>query len=70
MNLHHLSGRTNVTHLDDHRAPDVNDMLDRVTEEARRQDELHAARDLPGMSEGERRRQPGQGRRRRKPRPR
>lgn len=63
-----------VAHLDDHRAPDVDDMLDRVTAEARRQDEadgereeplpfdppaVHAARDLPGMSEGERRRLPG-----------
>lgn len=48
-----------IAWLDDHRAPDVDDMLDRVTEEARRSDELHAARDLPGMSEGERRRLPG-----------
>ena len=59
-----------VTHLDDHRAPDVDDMLDRVTAEAERRDEeegplpfdppaVHAARDLPGMSEGERRRRPG-----------
>ncbi|GLB62710.1 hypothetical protein NCCP2495_05880 [Dietzia sp. NCCP-2495] len=63
-----------IAWLDDRRAPDVDDMLDRVTEEARRQDEaeqeleeplpyepeqLHAARDLPGMSEGERRRLPG-----------
>lgn len=57
-----------VTHLDDHRAPDVDDMLDRVTAEARRQDEseqeleeplpfepeqLHAARHLPGSSKGQ-----------------
>lgn len=42
-----------VTHLDDHRAPDVDDMLDRV------HDDVHAARDLPGMTDGERRRQPG-----------
>lgn len=53
------ASRWNVVHLDDHRAPDVDDMLDRVTEEAHRQDGLHAARDLPGMSEGERRRLPG-----------
>lgn len=52
-------------YLDDHRAPEVDDMLDRVTAEARRQDEadgdrdeplpydpeqLHAARGLPGPS--------------------
>lgn len=63
-----------VTYLEDHRAPDVDDMLDRVTAEARRQDEaeqepeeplpydpeqLHAARDLPGPSQGELRRRPG-----------
>lgn len=68
------ASRWNVAYLDDHRAPDVDDMLDRVTDEARRQEEaeqeleeplpyepeqLHAARDLPGMSEGERRRLPG-----------
>lgn len=62
------ASRWNVVHLDDHRAPDVDDMLDRVTEEAHRQDEaeqeleeplpyepeqLHAARDLPGPSKGE-----------------
>lgn len=63
-----------VAWLEDHRAPDVDDMLDRVTAEARRQDEadrdreeplpydpeqLHAARDLPGPSQGELRRRPG-----------
>lgn len=63
-----------VFYLEDRRAPAVDDMLDRVTEEARRQDEaeqeleeplpyepeqLHAARNLPGISEGERRRLPG-----------
>lgn len=42
-----------IAWLDDRRAPDVNDMLDRVTEEAHRSDELHAARDLPGMSKGQ-----------------
>ncbi|MBB1023330.1 MULTISPECIES: helix-turn-helix domain-containing protein [unclassified Dietzia] len=57
-----------VAWLEDHRAPDVDDMLDRVTTEARRQDEadeerdeplpydpeqLHAARDLPGRSKGQ-----------------
>lgn len=44
---------TDVAWLDDHRAPDVDDMLDRVEKEARRQDELHAARDLPGVSKGQ-----------------
>lgn len=63
-----------IAWFEDHRAPDVNYMLDRVTAEARRQEgadeeredplpfepqEVHAARDLPGMSEGERRRLPG-----------
>lgn len=63
-----------VFYLEDRRAPDVDDMLERVTAEARRQEDaeqepegplpfepeqLHAARDLPGMSEGERRRLPG-----------
>ncbi|MBB1034610.1 hypothetical protein G6031_09440 [Dietzia sp. CQ4] len=64
-----------VAWLEDHRAPDVDDMLDRVTAEARRQnaadeegrdeplpydpEQLHAARDLPGPSQGELRRRPG-----------
>lgn len=63
-----------VAYLDDRRAPDVDDMLDRVTAEARRQDEaeqeldeplpfdpeaLHAARDIDGPSQGELRRLPG-----------
>lgn len=57
-----------ITWLDDRRAPAVDDMLDRVTEEAHRQEEaeqeleeplpfdpsaVHAARDLPGLSKGE-----------------
>lgn len=73
--MRHIRGqraaRKNIAWLDDHRAPDVDDMLDRVTAEAQRQDEaehdaplpyepeLHAARDLPGMTDGERRRLPG-----------
>ena len=62
------ASRWNVVYLDDDRAPDVDDMLDRVTEEAHRQDEveqelekplpyepeLHAARHVPGPSKGER----------------
>ncbi|MGN0100714.1 MAG: hypothetical protein ACI39C_07225 [Dietzia sp.] len=57
-----------IAWLEDHRAPAVDDMLDRVTAEARRQDDadgeieeplpydpeqLHAARDLPGPSKGQ-----------------
>ena len=57
-----------IAWLDDRRAPDVDDMLDRVTAEARRQDEaererdeplpydpeqLHAARHIDGPSRGE-----------------
>lgn len=64
----------NVAYLDDRRLPDVDDMLDRVTAEARRRDEadgeleeplpydpeqLHAARDIDGPSDGELRRRPG-----------
>ncbi|MCT1710748.1 hypothetical protein M3B38_01935 [Dietzia cinnamea] len=63
-----------VAWLDDHRAPDVDDMLDRVTVEARRQDEadgereeplpfdphgVRAARDIDGPTQGELRRRPG-----------
>mgnify|MGYP003588186491 CR=1 FL=1 len=65
-----LRSRSNVTYIDDHRAPDVDDMLDRVTAEAERRDEeagplpfdpeqLHAARDIDGPSDGELRRRPG-----------
>lgn len=58
----------NVTYLDDRRLPDVDDMLDRVTAEAKRRDEeggeleeplpydpeqLHAARDIDGPSRGQ-----------------
>lgn len=64
---HPEGSRPNLAFLDDHRAPNVDDMLDRVEVEARRQDEaeheldaplpyepeLHAARDLPGQSRGE-----------------
>ncbi|ODQ97278.1 hypothetical protein BFG51_11450 [Dietzia alimentaria] len=62
-----------VTYLEDHRAPDVDDMLDRVTAEAKRSDEeeepdgplpfepheLRAARDIDGPTQGELRRRPG-----------
>ncbi len=63
-----------VAYLDDRRAPDVDDMLDRVAAEARRQEEaeqeseeplpfdptaVHAARDIDGPSQGELRRRPG-----------
>ncbi|MCY1656414.1 hypothetical protein OVA21_04150 [Dietzia sp. SL131] len=63
-----------VFYLEDRRAPDVDDMLDRVTAEARRQEEgeqeseeplpfdptaVHAARDVDGPSQGELRRRPG-----------
>lgn len=63
-----------VSYLEDHRAPDVDDMLDRVTAEARRQEEaeqepeeplpfdptaVHAARDIDGPTQGELRRRPG-----------
>ena len=57
-----------ATYLDDHRPPDVEDMLGKVVEEAERQDEaerdryeplpydpdqLHAAKDLPRPSKGQ-----------------
>lgn len=63
-----------IAWLEDHRAPDVDDMLDRVTAEARRQEgadeeredplpfepqEVHAARDIDGPTQGELRRRPG-----------
>ena len=63
-----------IAWLEDHRAPDVDDMLDRVTAEARRQEvteqdseeplpfEPHgvrAARDIDGPTQGELRRRPG-----------
>lgn len=63
-----------IAWLEDHRAPDVDDMIDRVTAEARRQEEaeqeseeplpfdptaVHAARDIDGPSQGELRRRPG-----------
>ena len=59
-----------IAWLEDHRAPDVDDMLDRVTVEAERRDEeegplpfepheLQAARDIDGPTQGELRRRPG-----------
>jgi hypothetical protein len=59
-----------VAWLDDRRAPDVDEMLEKVAAEAERQDEggeplpydpadLHAARDIDGPSQGELRRRPG-----------
>lgn len=63
-----------IAWLEDHRAPDVDDMLDRVTAEARRQEgadeeredplpfepqEVHAARDIDEPTQGELRRRPG-----------
>lgn len=63
-----------IAYLDDRRAPDVDDMLERVTAEARRQEEaeqepeeplpfdptaVHAARDIDGPTQGELRRRPG-----------
>lgn len=63
-----------ATYLDEYRPPNVDDLLDRVTAEAHRQSEadderdeplpydpeqLHAARDLYGPSQGELRRRPG-----------
>jgi len=61
-----------IAWLEDHRAPDVDDMLDRVTAEAERRDdeeredplpfepqEVHAARDIDGPTQGELRRRPG-----------
>src|SRR5690606_7454124 len=51
-----------VTYLEDHRAPDVDDMLERVTAEAERQDDeqdLSAARHIDEPTQGELRRRPG-----------
>lgn len=63
-----------IAYLDDRRAPDVDDMLDRVAAEARRQEEaeqeseeplpfdptaVHAARDIDEPTQGELRRRPG-----------
>lgn len=60
------SARKNAARLADHRAPDVDRMLDRVQDEARRRDEQDeplpyepADRDIDGPTDGERRRQPG-----------